>query len=112
VAQLRQSKRLPSDGQLFDNAAGLLSGDSVKESQKDVVMKKYSEMFHVRKHGQIELAVDLQDLDGIRAWLVKANIRCLVDQHSESGVAILQFGSRVSPERLQTELKKYEDQQG
>lgn len=74
-------------------------------------MKKYSTMFHVRKHGQKELTVDLPDLDGIRAWLVKANIRCLVEQHAEAGVATMVFGARVSVEALQAELMKYEEQQ-
>jgi hypothetical protein len=72
-------------------------------------VKKYSGMFHVRKYGQKELAVDLQDLDGIRSWLTKHNIRCLVEKHEEAGVANLLFGPRVTAEALQAALLQFEE---
>jgi hypothetical protein len=74
-----------------------------------IAVKKYSSMFHSRKHGQKELAVDLQDLERIRAWLTKLNIRCLVEKHEEAGVANLLFGSRVTAEALKAALEQYEE---
>ena len=75
-------------------------------------MKKYSTMFHVRKHGHKELSVDLQDLESLRAWLLKSNIRCLVEKHADAGVATLVFGSRVNVEALKTALQQYEELTG